>query len=235
MAQYWVLCFLISSAQCLTLEPAIPAVCLRQAWHCHTRTKTSSVVARENREILSLKCYCCSDPAQQLLWKVSRDSLSVTAKMSNLKHGLPAARKWQTGSLFSSGCLFPSATSSRAPKPQGGELDPLSPFPAEDLLLYSNVLLTHSAGKQVHMGEHGCLACWFEHSHGSLRFWTLLPGLFMHFTRNSHQVTYNPRSKPSGDLGKATPSFWILISLRCELGWAAWPCQDWDSSGHAWR
>lgn len=83
MAQYF-LCFVISSAQRLTLEPAIPAVCLRQAWHCHTRTKTSSVVAREtNREILSLKCYCCSDPAQQLLWKVSRDSLSVTAKMSN--------------------------------------------------------------------------------------------------------------------------------------------------------
>lgn len=99
----------------------------------------------------------------------------------------------------------------------------------------SNVLLNHWATKQVHARERGCLSYWFEHSHGSLRVWTLLPGLFMHFTWNSHRVTYNPQSKPSGGSGKATPSFWILIRVRCEMGWAAWPCQDWGSSGHAWR
>lgn len=49
------------------------------------------------REILRLKCYWYSDPD---LWKQP----SVTAQMSNLKCGLPAARKWQTGSLFSWGC-----------------------------------------------------------------------------------------------------------------------------------
>lgn len=86
--------FLISSAQLLTFEPAIPAACLRQAWHFHTRTKTFRVVTGEiNREILRLKCYWYSDPD---LWKQP----SVTAQMSNLKCGLPAARKWQTGSLF---------------------------------------------------------------------------------------------------------------------------------------
>lgn len=140
------------------------------------------MVAREtNREIFGLKCYCCSNPAQQLLWKVSTDSLSVTAKMSNLKHRLPAAKKLQARSLFS-GCLFSSAISSRASKPQGRELDTPSLLFAEDLLLYSDVLLSHWARKQVRVGEHGCPTFWFGNSHGILRFWTLLPGLFMHFT-----------------------------------------------------
>lgn len=156
-------------------------MCPRQAWRFRARTKTFGVVAREtNREILSLKYYCCSDPAQQLLWKVSTDTLSVTAKMSSLKHGLPAARKGRAGSLFSSGCSVPSAASSRVPKPRGRELDAAGPLAAEDLLLDSNVLLNHWAGERVHV--HGCLTDWFQHSHGSLRFWTLLPGLFMHFT-----------------------------------------------------
>lgn len=83
--------FLISSAQLLISETAISAARLRQAWHFHTRVKTFRVVTREiNREILRLKCYCCSDPD---FWKQP----SVTAKISNLKCGFPAARSDKQG------------------------------------------------------------------------------------------------------------------------------------------
>lgn len=82
-------------------------------------------------------------------------------------------------------------------------------------------------------GEQGSPACCLQHL-GRLRFWTLLPALFVHFTWNSHQVTLIPDRSPRG-LSSATPPSLILICQRCELGSAAGPWQGWGSSGHAGR
>lgn len=122
--------FLISSAQLLVLESAMPAAFLRQTW---TATQRSKYSGWWPGKILRLKCYCCSDPD---FWKQP----SVTAPIPNLKCGLPAARRWQTGSLFSGDCLFSAATSSRALNPQGWELSIQGQHCAEEMLLCSNII-----------------------------------------------------------------------------------------------